>query len=140
MIYRTEDEIRGVIEAFEDCTVKRGDWGHPEHLILAYHYSINNDFDDAYKKMKTGIFNLLRAFEVDLSKEMPYHETMTIFWLKTVYEYATENPVLSVEVVNEMIARFDKFYPDKFYSREILMSDKARAEYVEPDLTSIDDL
>ena len=69
-------DVNSIISAFENCTVNRGEWGHPEHLILAYHYSVNNDYDGAYEKMKAGIFNLLKAFEVDLSKEMPYHETL----------------------------------------------------------------
>jgi len=139
MKYKTEEEIRSVIRAFEDCTIERGDWGHPEHLILAYHYSVKNDFEGAYDKMKTGIFNLLRAFEVDLSIEMPYHETLTIFWLKTVYAYAEDNPEMSVEVIDEMIKRFDKHYPGRFYSHDHLFADKARVEYVEPDLNPIED-
>ena len=128
------EDIRGLITAFESCTVERGEWGHPEHLIVAYHYAVSNDLDGAYEKMKSGIFKLLNAFGVDLSKEMPYHETMTVFWMKTIYEYAETHTEISVRSVNEMITRFDKHYPGRFYSRELLMSDKARAEYMEPDI------
>lgn len=134
MKYESMEDVTAIIKAFKNCTVKRGEWGHPEHLILAYHFSVENDFETAYEKMKSGIFNLLNAFEVDLSQEMPYHETMTVFWLKTVYSYAEDNPEISVENINELIEKFDKFYPGKFYSNELLMSDEARAEYVEPDL------
>ena len=59
---------------------------------------------------------------------------MTVFWLKTVYEFAEENPEMSVESVNEVIEKYDKFYPGRFYSNELLMSERARAEFVEPDL------
>lgn len=39
-----------------------------------------------------------------------------------------------VEVCNNLVERFDKDLPLKFYSRELLFSEKARAEFVEPDL------
>lgn len=73
MKYTNENEILDVIVGFENGSISRDAWGHPEHLILAYHYSINNDYETALSKMRDGIFGLLKAFEVDLTKEMPYH-------------------------------------------------------------------
>jgi hypothetical protein len=88
--------------------------------------------------MRDGIFNLLRAFEVDLSKEMPYHETLTVFWLRTVDDFRkTKNGCSVVEMYNELIEKFDKDYPLRFYSRELLFSDEARAKFVEADITGI---
>ena len=137
MKYRTNKELLGVIKAFENCSIERGKWGHPEHLILAYHYALGNNYPDAFEKMKSGLYRLLEAFEVDLGKEKPYHETMTVFWMKTVYEFSRQHPVMSPESVDNMISRFDKHYPGKFYSDELLMSEKARTEYVEPDLNGL---
>lgn len=131
MKYKTEAEITEVINKFETCEIERDAWGHPEHLILAYHYCSNNDFETALEKMRTGIFRLLESFEIDLSKEMPYHETLTVFWMKTINEFASIHPGYSVETINEMIETFDKDYPLKFYSRELLFSEEARAKYIE---------
>ena len=103
MNYKTENQILEVIEGFESCTIKRDAWGHPEHLIVAYHYSLNNDYETALEKMRDGIFNLLETFEVDLKKEMPYHETLTVFWMNTINEYAKGQDGYSVDVVNKMI-------------------------------------
>ncbi len=131
MKYKTENEILEVIEKFENGTISRDAWGHPEHLILAFHYASNNDFDSALIKMRDGIFNLLKSFEVDLNKEMPYHETMTVFWMRTVYDFAMSKIGASViESVDEMITKFDKDYPLHFYSREVLFSDEARKTFV----------
>ncbi len=136
MKYKNENELLKVVESFENGTISREDWGHAEHLIVAFFYSLNNDFETAYKKMRAGIFNLLKAFEVDLSKEMPYHETMTVFWMRTVFDFAkTKNGYSIVENCGEMIGKFDKNYPLRFYSRELLFSDEARAEFVEADLS-----
>ncbi len=134
MKYETDAEVIRVIENFENCTIARGTWGHPEHLILAYHYVSNNDFETALTKMRDGIFRLLKAFDVDLTKEMPYHETLTVFWMKAILSFSKDKNGYSVEIINEMIERFDKHYPSRFYSKEHLFSEEARANYVEPDI------
>jgi hypothetical protein len=135
MKYTTETELLTVVESFENGTILREDWGHPEHLIVAFHYATDNDFETAITKMRSGIINLLKAFEVDLSKEMPYHETMTVFWMRTVFDFANSKKGCSiVETCDEMIEKFDKNYPLKFYSREFLFSDEARKNFVTGDL------
>ncbi len=136
MKYEKEDEILALISDFESRKVERGAWGHPEHLILAYHYALNYDFETALTKMREGIFRLLESFEIDLSKEMPYHETLTVFWMRTVRDFAKTKNDHSVEIISEMIEKFDKHYPASFYSHDLLFSDRARAEFVEPDLKS----
>lgn len=134
MKYKTLEEIDSVIENFENGTIERGTWGHPEHLVVAYHYSANNDFEIALEKMRSGIFNLLRSFKIDLTKEMPYHETMTVFWMRTVFEFAKTNKNGSmVETIDQLITKFDKDYPLKFYTRDLLFSEKARKEFVPGD-------
>jgi hypothetical protein len=131
MKYKTENEILDMVKKFENGTVSRDDWGHPEHLIVAFHYSSNNDFETALIKMRDGIFNLLKAFEIDLTKEMPYHETMTVFWMRTVFEFANSKTGCSmVESCAEMIEKFEKDYPLRFYSRELLFSEEARKRFV----------
>lgn len=133
--FNAEKEIETVIESFENGTISRTDWKHAEHLTVALYYLSHHDYDTAYHKMRDGIFNLLRAFEVDFSKEMPYHETLTVFWLKTVDEFRlTKHGCSILETCNELIEKHDKDFPLKFYSREKLFSDEARARFLEGDL------
>lgn len=137
MKYKTEKDLLAVVEAFENGTISRTDWGHAEHLIVANIYLSENDFDAAYKKMRDGIFNLLKAFKIDLSKEMPYHETMTTFWMRTVEDFRkTKIGYSEFEICDELTKSFDKDYPLRFYSREILFSENARAKFVEADLSA----
>lgn len=141
MKYKTENELLAVVESFERGTISREDWGHAEHLIVASFYLSKNDFDAAYDKMRDGIFNLLKAFKVDLSKEMPYHETLTTFWMRTVEDFRkTKIGYSEFEICDELTKSFDKNYPLKFYSRERLFSDAARAEFIEGDLQNQNDL
>ncbi len=89
--------------------------------------------------MRSGIFKLLKAFGVNVAKEMPYHETLTMFWMRTVADFnASKNGSSFVDKANELIATYDKNYPLRSYSREYLFSDAARAAFVEPDIDSID--
>jgi hypothetical protein len=135
MKYKTETEIITIVESFENCTISRESWKHAEHLTVAMHYAINHNYTTAYEKMKSGIFKLLNAFGVDLNVEMPYHETLTVFWLRTVFDSVKANPNKNLlESTNEIIEKFDKDYPLKSYSRELLFSVEARTEFVEADL------
>lgn len=133
--FSSENEINEIVKNFENGTIPRADWKHAEHLTVALFYLWQSDYETAYVKMRDGIFNLLKSFGVDLSKEMPYHETLTVFWLKTVDDFRKEKTGYSiVELCNELIEKYDKNFPLKFYSRERLFSDIAHAEYIEGDL------
>jgi hypothetical protein len=134
--YDTEEDIVHLVRSFENATITREEWKHREHLVVALYYVTHHDVATAIEQMRSGILNLLaNGFKLDLSKEMPYHETITLFWTKAIAEFhAAQNGKLIGEMVDEMVGRFDKDYPLRFYSRELLFSDTARAEYVEPDL------
>jgi hypothetical protein len=132
--FSTETEIVDLVTSFENGTIQRADWHHAEHLTVALYYLTRHDVETATVKMRTGIFDLLRSFSINLDREMPYHETLTVFWIRTVADFlGSRNAGSLIETANELVARFDKHYPLKFYSRELLFSDEARARYIEPD-------
>src|SRR5215203_2077252 len=131
--YKSEKEILDLVEKFESATIAREAWRHPEHLTVALYYLSHHDFDTATAKMRSGIFNLLtNGFSVDLTKKMPYHETLTIFWMRTLSEYirASKTPFSLILAVNEVIEIYDKDYPLGFYTREFLFSDSARSAFL----------
>lgn len=135
MKYKTENEIASIVKSFEDGTISRDGWKHAEHLVVALFYLSKHDFETSLGKMRDGIFNLLKAFEVDLNKEMPYHETMTVFWMRTVADFKhSKNGASLPEICSELVEKFDKDYPLRFYTRELLFSDEARAKFVEADI------
>src|SRR5690606_6896182 len=93
----TDESIDVLVRSFEDATISRESWRHADHIVVALHYLAFSDLETATEKMKTGILNLLqRGFGIDLSKEMPYHETITIFWMRTAHSFALENGGLSL--------------------------------------------
>lgn len=132
--YRNIGEIEGLVRSFEDATIGRDEWKHAEHMVVALWYLSENDLPAATDKMRSGIMNLLEnGFGVDLSNEMPYHETITVFWMRTVYAYMLMHPKETiVEKANGLINAFNKDHPLRFYSAERLFSNEARSTYVEP--------
>jgi hypothetical protein len=136
--YKTEAEVLELVRSFEAATIPHDDWKHAEHLVVALYYLTLHDVETAHGKMRSGILNLLEhGFKVDLKKEMPYHETITLFWMRTVAEFnALKKGTSLLEKANAVAYKWDKDYPLKFYSRELLFSDEARERFVEPDLAS----
>ncbi len=135
MRYKSINDLTEIVKKFENCTFSREEWRHAHHLVVGNHYLSENDFDTALIKMRSGIFKLLRSFAVDLTVEMPYHETLTVFWLKTIDDFRkSKSSASNLEICNEIIENFDKGYPLKFYSHEFLFSDEARIRFVEGDL------
>jgi hypothetical protein len=69
--------------------------------------------------------------------KMGYHETVTLFWLCWVSNFdADRRTRLSLTATaNALIdSGSDKDLITQFYSAELLATDKAKAEWVEPDL------
>jgi hypothetical protein len=138
MRFKTEEEIAEVVRDFENATISRDAWKHAEHLTVALYYLTMHDLESATELMRSGIYKLLRAFGVDLTKEMPYHETLTVFWMRTVADFnAGKNGTSLLNKANELVANYDKYYPLRFYSRDYLFSDAARAKFVVGDLKDI---
>ncbi|MEO6334694.1 MAG: hypothetical protein ABIO91_06880 [Pyrinomonadaceae bacterium] len=134
--YKHESEVLDLVRSFEAASIAHEDWKHAEHLVVALYYVTHHDLETAYRKMRTGILNLLEnGFKVDLKKEMPYHETITRFWIGVVADYnASRNGASLLEKANEVAYKWDKDYPLRFYSRELLFSGDARAGFVDPDI------
>jgi hypothetical protein len=137
MRYEDDEEIEKLVAAFEDASIARDVWKHAEHLVVALYYASKyHNVETATDRMRDGLFNLLgEGFKVDLTKEMPYHETLTVFWMRTVDEFSrSTNGIPLHEKANSLIEEYDKDYPLRFYSHEFLFSDEARGRFVEPDL------
>src|SRR5881275_1452340 len=134
--FDAEEEILAVIRSFEEATISRDVWKHREHLTVALYYVIHHDIETATEKMRSGLLNLLtNGFGIDLEKEMPYHETITVFWIRTVADFEiSANGSSFLDKANDLVSRYDKDYPLRFYSRELLFSDEARKRFVRPDL------
>lgn len=134
--YTSDNDVLVLVESFENATIAREEWKHREHLVVALYYVSRFDLAAATEMMRRGILRLLEhGFGVDLEKEMPYHETLTVFWMNTVHAFWIDHKHLPLaDIANWIAESLDKDHPLKFYTRELLFSDEARGRFVEPDL------
>jgi hypothetical protein len=135
MTYKTDDEIKDLIERFENCTVTEEEWTHGAHLVAGLWYALHHDVDAATEKMREGIYKLNAAHGVPNTPTRGYHETLTVFWTATIADYIKNSAETSlVALANGLLENYPSSYPLKFYTRELLFSPAARAKYIEPDL------
>ena len=139
--FRTTEEILSLVRRFEDCTLPREEWTHAAHLTVALWHLLQFDWPEAVTRVRRGIKRYNTAHGIRTTPTGGYHETLTIFWLRTVRNFleAERNEARAlVRLANELIASADKSLPLAHYTRERLFSPEARAGWVEPDLKSLD--
>jgi hypothetical protein len=134
--YGSTDEIEELVAAFEDTTLPYARWTHGAHLTIGMWYLLWHGGDDALNRVRVGIrrYNAAHAGE---PMRVGYHETMTQFWLWMIGDYLGRTPIAGslADLANGLVAAcVDRELPFRYYSRERLMSDAARAAWVEPDL------
>lgn len=129
--YKSDDEIRTLVSAFEACSFHPSEFRHYQHLTVALWYVWHLPADEATAKMTNGIRRLAETYG-----KMGYHETITLFWLRIVASFVAEHRGRGslAATANALIERCDdKDLIGQFYSAELLGTDKAKAEWVEPD-------
>lgn len=127
---------REFLTKFEACALTAAEFGHREHLRVAYAYLRLNSFDEALAKMEAGLRNLLTHLGAPASK---YHHTLTEAWLRAVQHFMQKSGVTEdfekfLETAHPLL---NKEIMGTHYSTDLLWSDAARANFVEPDLQPI---
>jgi hypothetical protein len=134
-MYREESEIQVIVEGFEGCHFKLEEFMHARHLTVAAWYLIHFDAEEALVRMRIS----LQRFIVHHGRQGS-HETITRFWMELIgnnLQELSENVPLT-DKVNRVVARFEsKEILFEYYTRERVMSEKAKREWVEPDLQCI---
>lgn len=137
--FGTETDILGVVRGFESRTLPKEKWTHEAHLVTAIWYHVNFSEYEAICLLRTGIAAYNEATGGKNTPSDGYHETMTLFWCKTVNDFVAAHQDLSlIGLCRKFLASemASKEYPFRFYSREVLLSLKARAICVAPDLVA----
>lgn len=127
---------REFLEAFERCEVRPAEFDHRAHVRLAYIYLTLHRPEIALHAMRSGLQRLLEHLGAPASK---YHETITSAWLLAVHHFMQTTPAAGS--FDEFAARaprlFEKEIMQTHYTLDLLMSEQARRDFVEPDLQPI---
>ncbi len=124
---------------FESCRWPLDQWHHRQHVKVAYLYLRRHSFDEAMARLRARIKAYNAAHQVPDDLTSGYHETMTHAWLLLIYFTLCEyGPAVSADAFYEQnpqlwqtkVLRF-------FYTRDCFLSARAKAEFIEPDLTPL---
>jgi len=150
IIYRSPNEIDTLLHAFQECSLPRSEWTHEAHLTVALWYFLFGESEsEAIDAIRNGIKRYNAVHGIETTKNSGYHETLTLFWVRTIRRYlADESQNRSiVHLANGLIAKYadslrdssaSRTLPFRYYTRSRLMSWEARINWVEPDLRAID--
>lgn len=126
----TEDEE--FLRSFEECSLGAKCWNHTAHIRMAWLVLEKSEtFQQALERIRQGIMRFNSS-----KNSIGYHETITVAFAQLIYSRRKDGDSwLSFSERNADL--FDKNVLERFYNRNLLFSDRARKEFVEPDLDKL---
>jgi hypothetical protein len=135
--YRAWVDDGAFLTAFESVAIPLTEWNHRAHLRVAYLYLDRFPLEEAITRIRAGIQAYNAAQGIQDGPERGYHETLTQMWMRILHGLRTSvgpeagfdafverHPYLLVRLLGRL-----------YYTRERMMSERAKREFVEPDLT-----
>jgi hypothetical protein len=115
----------------EDLLGPGGEFGHREHLRLAWRELREHDRGVALNRIETAIRHVAEAH----GAPGKYHRTITEAWVEFVGYHLAEEPGLDFDAfVERFPALMDGGLLTRHFSPELLATPAARAAWVGPDL------
>ena len=137
-----DHSLDGLVAAFRSSTLPKEDWTHLAHLRVGAWHVHGYGRKAALEMLRVGIRRLNDSHGTENSADSGYHETITVAYTILIERFlagfAAGVPLeRRVEVLIESpLAERSVLF--KFWSRNLLMSARARAEWVPPDLAPLE--
>jgi len=116
-------------------------WTHGAHLAIGLWHVDRYGPDEALRRLRDGIRSLNEHHGTANTESAGYHETVTRAQVALLADYLSRSnasaPLIERYAQLMASALADRSVLLRFYSREHLMSNHARAVWVEPDLAPI---
>lgn len=133
--FHNDSDLKTIVDRFEQCEFNNDEFRHADHLTVALWYLANSPKPVAVDRMRCQLKKFTAYHKVNA-----YHETITLFWMEVVSNFLedTDGSELLHQTADRLVTRFptSKVIQD-YYSKELLDSERAKAEWVEPDLRSM---
>lgn len=132
----TNADIARIGEGLIACTLPRAEWTHAAHVAAAAHIIAARPDLDAERQMPAIIRRYNLATGGVNSDSAGYHHSITLASLAAVragLALAPDGPLAAR--VNQLLAGMlgDKYWPERFWSRDRLFSPAARRGWIAPD-------
>jgi hypothetical protein len=123
---------REFLKAFHESTLSSKDFRHRDHLRLAWLVLRRHGLEEAIPILSNGI----RQFAESKGAGTMYNETLTQFWIRFVnHAIQTDySPQEFEQFVDAFPALLNKHLPYFHWRRETLLGNRARSDWLEPDL------
>ena len=142
MPWPTESELHDLIARFQEAALPAFEWTHAAHLVTGLWHATSFDGPDSLSRMRAGILRLNTAHGTPNTDARGYHETITRAYLVLLARFAQVNAdldgaVMAQTLLSSPLAQRDALL--NYYSKDRLMSVAARRDWVEPDLSALDE-
>lgn len=134
-------DLEHLVERFIAATLPREEWTHLSHLAVGLWHVDRYGAGEALTRLRSGIRHLNDCHGTINSASSGYHETITRAYVQLLAAFnercGPEMPLPErvSRLFKSKLAQKDALL--QFYSSAALMSGKARAEWVEPDIAPI---
>lgn len=137
-IFYPIEEAEKLVARFMDCTLPGDEWDHGGHLVMGLYMHAKHG-DAAYAEIKKHLLQYVKSLGKD-----GYHETMTRFWLWAIRHFRKEikdgltwtQSNLDDLIFDDHLTRRNLW--QDYYSKELMMSEQAKKEFVAPDKKRFD--
>ena len=137
----TDPSLTDLVAAFRAQTLPKEQWTHLAHLRVGAWHVHHFGAEAALGMLRSGIRRLNDAHGTANSSTSGYHETITVAYVRLIEQLLSG---IDAEVpLEERIALStggplaERSVLLRFWSRDLLMSPRARAEWVAPDLAPL---
>jgi len=131
-----------LMRAFEAATLPAAEWSHRAHVRVAVTYLRRHDVGEALNRMRIGIKKLNAQHYVPETPLSGYNETTTCAFVHliavTLQAYRQTHPTPDADAFCDTHPQLmTRHVLRLFYSPQRRMDPRAKAEFIEPDLTPL---
>ena len=137
----TPEELEALAADFTAGVIPATSWTHAAHICVGTWHVARFGPDEALRRLRAGIRRLNESHGTGNSPTRGYHETITAAYVRLIGAYLDGCPddLTLADRARRLLAGplGAREVLLRFYSRELLFSPRARADWVEPDLATL---
>ncbi len=114
-------------------------WTHAAHVAACAYFAVGQEREATFAVMKRGILYFNVAVGTANTRSSGYHETLTRLWAAVIVDHvAAAGCATRFEAACSAVERFgeDRALHRRYYSFDVARDERARAEWVAPDVTA----